>query len=113
MFTIVRKFRLTRGSLREVARRVKDGFVPLLRDLPGFREYYLLDGGQDVLISIRVFDSADEALASNEIAADWMRDNVLEFVKGMPEVMAGNVLVAEGRTKRPFTPTADGAGHEG
>jgi hypothetical protein len=23
-----------------------------------------------------------------------MRDNVLEYVKGMPEVMAGNVLVA-------------------
>ena len=47
-----------------------------------------------MLISIRVFDSADEALASNEIAATWMRENVLEFVKGMPEVMAGNVLVA-------------------
>ena len=62
-----------------------------------FREYYLLEGGQDVLVSIRVFDSADEALASNEIAANWMRDNVLEFVKGMPEVMAGAVLVAEGK----------------
>ena len=45
------------------------------------------DGGPDVLISIRVFDSADEALTSNEIAASWMRDNVLEFTKGMPEVM--------------------------
>jgi hypothetical protein len=53
-----------------------------------------------VLISIRVFDNADEALASNEIAADWMRDNVLEFVKGMPEVVAGNVLVAEARAAR-------------
>ena len=26
-----------------------------------------------------------------------MRDNVLENVKGMPEVMAGNVLLAEGK----------------
>jgi hypothetical protein len=26
-----------------------------------------------------------------------MRDNVLEFVKGMPEIMAGNVLVAESK----------------
>ena len=97
MFTIVRKFRLTRGSAEKVARRVRDSFVPLLRELPGFREYYLLEGGPDVLVSIRVFDSADEALASNEIAANWMRDNVLEYVKGMPEVMAGNVLVAEGK----------------
>ena len=97
MFTIVRKFRLTRGSAEKVARPVRESFVPLLRELPGFREYYLLEGGPDVLVSIRVFDSADEALASNEIAANWMRDNVLEYVKGMPEVMAGNVLVAEGK----------------
>jgi hypothetical protein len=65
--------------------------------MPGFRGYYLLNGGPDVLVSIRIFDSATEALASNEIAANWMRDNVLEFTKGMPEVLAGNVLVAEVR----------------
>ena len=94
MFTIIRKFRLTHGSAEEISRRVRARFVPLLQELPGFRGYYLLEGGPDVLISIRVFDSADEALASNEIAATWMRENVLEFVKGMPEVMAGNVLVA-------------------
>ena len=94
MFTIIRKFRLTRGSAAEISRRVRESFVPLLQELPGFRGYYLLEGGPDVLVSVRVFDSADEALASNEIAATWMRENVLEFVKGMPEVMAGNVLVA-------------------
>ena len=48
-----------------------------------------------MLISIRVFDNAGEAFASNEIAANWLRNNVLEFTKGMPEVIAGNVLVAE------------------
>jgi hypothetical protein len=95
MFTIIRKFTLTRGSRGEVARRVQDSFAPLLRELPGFRAYYLLGGGPDVLISIRVFDSADDALASNETAANWIRNNVLEFTKGMPEVMAGDVLVAE------------------
>jgi heme-degrading monooxygenase HmoA len=95
MFTIVRRFTLTRGWADEVARRVQDSFVPLLRELPGFREYYLFESGPDVLVSIRVFDSADEALTSNGVAANWIRNNVLEFTKGMPEVMAGNVLVAE------------------
>jgi hypothetical protein len=42
----------------------------------------LLDGGQDVLIIISMFDTADEALASNEKAADWVRNNVLEFTEG-------------------------------
>jgi hypothetical protein len=84
-----------RGSAQELAQRVEDGFVPLVRQIQGFRGYYLLDGGPDVLITISMFDSADEALASNETAAGWVRNNVLEFTKGMPEVMVGNVLIAE------------------
>ena len=46
-------------------------------------------------ITTSVFDTADQALASNEKAADWVRNNVLEFTKGMPEVMVGDVLIAE------------------
>src|ERR1700757_1294488 len=95
MFAIVRKFNLRRGSAPEVARRGNESLVPLLRKLPGFRNYYLFDGGPDVLVSIRIFDNADEALASNELAATWIRDNVLEFTKGMPQVMAGEVVVTD------------------
>ena len=101
MFTIIRKFRLTRGSAEEVCRRVRRGFVPRLQELPGFRAYYLLEGGPEVLISVRVFDSADEALASNEIAASWMRENVLEFVKGMPEVIGGHDHAPSRHGRRP------------
>ena len=95
MFVAVRKYRLRRGSTAEWAQRVQTGFVPLMRELDGFRGYYLLDGGQDVVITISMFDSADAALVSNEKAADWVRHNVLEFSRGMPEVMVGDVLVAE------------------
>jgi Antibiotic biosynthesis monooxygenase len=84
-----------RGSAEELARRVREGFVPMMRQMEGFLSYYLLDGGPDVLITISIFDSADEAFASNEKAADWVRNNVLEFTKGMPEVMVGNALIAE------------------
>jgi len=94
MFTIVRRYRFARSSQAEVIRRVRESFVPLLRELPGFAQYYLLDGGPDVLVSIRIFDSADHALSSNQIAENWMRDNVMQFVKGMPEVMAGEVVAS-------------------
>ncbi len=95
MFTSIRRFTLKRGSVEEFARRVQEGFLPLLRQIEGFRSYYLLDGGRGVLITISRFDSADEAFASNEKAADWVRNNVLEFTKGMPEVMVGDTLIAE------------------
>ena len=80
---------------QEWAQRVRDSFVPLMRELAGFRGYYLLDGGPNELIAISMFDSADEALVSNAKAADWVRNNVLDFTRGLPEVMVGNVLIAE------------------
>jgi heme-degrading monooxygenase HmoA len=95
MFTSIRKYKVRRGTAAELARRVQEGFVPLMRQMQGFKAYYLLDGGPDVLISISIFDSADEALASNATAADWVRNNILESTRGMPEVMVGNALVAE------------------
>ena len=95
MFTSIRKYHVRRGSAEELARRVRDSFVPMIRQMPGFRGYYLLDGGPDVLITISMFDSADEAFASNVKAGDWVRNNVLEFTRGMPEVMIGNALIAE------------------
>jgi hypothetical protein len=95
MFIAVRKYRVRRGSAAEWTQRVRDGFVPLMRELAGFRGYYLLEGGPDVIIAISMFDSADEAIVSNEKAADWVRNNVMELARGMPEVMVGDVLVAE------------------
>jgi hypothetical protein len=104
MFTSIRKYTMRRGSAKELARRVQDDFVPLVRQMQGFRGYYLLDGGLDVLIRISMFDSANEAFLSNEKAANWVRNNVLEFTKGKPEVMVGNALVAEDKQRRPSCP---------
>ena len=95
MFIAVRKYQVRRGAGGEWAQRVRTGFVPLMRELEGFKGYYLVDGGADVLITISMFDSADVALTSNEKAADWVRHQVLEFARGMPEVMVGDVLIAE------------------
>jgi Antibiotic biosynthesis monooxygenase len=95
LFTSIRKYTVRRGSAEELAQRVREGFVPLMRQVEGFRGYYLLDGGPDVLISISMFDSGDEALGSNETAATWVRNNLLEFTRGLPEVMVGDALIAE------------------
>ena len=90
MFIAVRRYRVRRGSTAGWAQRVRDSFVPLMREL-------VLDGGPDELITISMFDSADEALVSNAKAADWVRNNVLDFTRGLPEVMVGNVLIAEAK----------------
>jgi heme-degrading monooxygenase HmoA len=95
MFSSIRKCTVKRGSVEGLARRVQEGFVPLARQMKGFQGHYLVNGGPEVLITISVFDSADEAFVSNEKAADWVRNNVLESTRGVPEVMVGDVLIAE------------------
>ena len=60
----------------ELSRRVQKGFGPTDEGLP--RGYYLINGGPDVLITIKRVRQRDEAFASNEKAADWVRNNVLE-----------------------------------
>jgi hypothetical protein len=95
MFTSIKKYNLKRGSAEELAGRVQESFVPIVRQMQGFRGYYLLDGGPDVFITISIFDTFEEALASNEKAAAWIRNNVLELIKGLPEVMTGSALIAE------------------
>jgi Antibiotic biosynthesis monooxygenase len=95
VFITIRKYRIRQGATGEWAQRVQTGFVPLMRELEGFKSYYLLDGGPGVLVTVSIFDGADAALASNEKAADWVRNNVLEFARGMPDVIVGDVLIAE------------------
>jgi hypothetical protein len=95
MFSSIRRYTVRRGSVGELTRRVEEGFVPLVRRMKGFKGYYLVSGGQDVLIAMSVFETAEQALASNEIAAEWVSNNVPESATGTPEVIVGDVLISE------------------
>jgi hypothetical protein len=53
MFTSIRKYNVRRGSAEELARRVQESFVPIIRHIQGFRGYYLLDGGPDVIAEVK------------------------------------------------------------
>jgi hypothetical protein len=37
MFTTVRKYRVRQGAVEELAQRVREGFVPLVRQMRGFK----------------------------------------------------------------------------
>jgi hypothetical protein len=41
MFTTIRKYKVQHGSGKELAQRVQDSLVPLLRQLPGFRGHHI------------------------------------------------------------------------
>jgi Antibiotic biosynthesis monooxygenase len=95
MFSSIRRYTVEGCSVEELTRRVKEGFVPLVRRMKGFRGYYLVSGGQNVLVAMSVFETAEQAFASNEAAAAWVRNNLLESKTGAPEIIMGDVLMSE------------------
>jgi hypothetical protein len=77
---------------REAAKRVNEGFVPLVSKLPGFVAYFWLDGGGGVMVSTSVFKDQAGAQESNKKAADWVRQNLAPLLPNPPQITAGEVV---------------------
>jgi len=78
---------------REAGRRVNEGFVPLVSQIPGFVAYYWVDAGGGVMISTGVFQDQSSAEESDRKAADWVRDNnMAEVMPNPPQITAGEVV---------------------
>ena len=48
----------------ELARRVKEGAIPIISDVPGFKAYYVIYAPDDTVTAISIFDNhagAEEA----------------------------------------------------
>ena len=62
----------------EIVRLADEGFLPIMRESEGFVGYYLLLAG-DMLAAISLFDTAEEASASNEAARDFVAENLAPY----------------------------------
>lgn len=91
MYVVLRRYKLKPGSMDEIARRAQQGFVPLVSQIPGFVAYYGVEAGDDVGVTISIFQDKAGEEESTRRAADWVRQNVAEFVEGGVEVTAGEV----------------------
>jgi hypothetical protein len=76
----------------EATRRVNEGFVPLISQIPGFVAYYWVDAGSGVMISTSVFQDQASAEESNRRAADYVRQNLVSVLPNPPQVTAGEVV---------------------
>ncbi|MCI3221288.1 hypothetical protein [Streptomyces sp. NP-1717] len=75
----------------EVARIVKEGFVPLLREIPGLVAFYWVDAGDGVFVSTSVFEDRAGAEESTRRASHFVRDNLASRLPNPPQVTAGEV----------------------
>jgi len=96
-YGVMRRYRIDATNMEEIARRVQAGFVPRVRQLPGFATYTLLDAGGGTLVTLSGFRDQASADRSTQEAAGWVRDNLAELVPNAPEVTRGEVKLSKVR----------------
>ncbi|MGC9967989.1 MAG: hypothetical protein ABSE08_21630 [Syntrophobacteraceae bacterium] len=92
MYALVRRYEGVTNA-KEVARKVNEGFVPLISQHPGFVTYYVVDPGGGVMSAISVFLNKADAEESNKRTADWVRQNIASLLPNPPQITAGEVVV--------------------
>ncbi|MEU6236530.1 hypothetical protein [Kitasatospora sp. NPDC047058] len=93
MYATVRRYEGVTDPV-EAGRRVAEGFVPLLRQVPGFVAYYWIDAGNGVMVSTSVYEDRAGAEESIAKAADFVRENLASLLPNPPQVTAGPVAAA-------------------
>ncbi len=76
----------------EAGRRTAEGFVPLIKDVPGFVAYHFADAGGGVMTSMSVFEDQSGAEESNKREGEWDAENLAELMPNPPEITAGEVV---------------------
>ena len=93
MYASIRHYKTNPGAAAEIARRVDEGFLPIISNAPGFFAYFALDTGDDTVASISVFQDQAGADESNRMAADWVKENIASLFASSAEITDGEVLV--------------------
>jgi hypothetical protein len=94
MFASIRRYRLLRGSMDELTRRVDEGFAEDIGRQPGFASYEFMDCGDGEIITLSVFRDADQAEASRELAKQWTEENLQDLEFERLETLRGEILVS-------------------
>ena len=93
MYASVRRYKTSAGAAAEISRRVNEGFVPIVSKAPGFVAYDLVDAGNDVVVTVSVFQTQAGAEESNRMARDWVKQTIASLLSGPPDITAGTVTV--------------------
>ena len=99
MNTTIRRYEsIDKSRKSELVKKVDEGLLPTLSELPGFHGYSLIDAGDGVMTSVSFFDTSAQADESTRIAASWLREQKLEKVlPNAPKITSGDVVVHKTR----------------
>jgi quinol monooxygenase YgiN len=99
MYASMRTYRVGAGAIDAVLHRVDRDFAEALAQEPGFIAYQAIKIGEDRICTTSIFSDREQAEASNEIAAEWVADELSDFEIERMGVISGEVRVSRARAQ--------------
>jgi len=93
MYAAIRQGKAKAGMAEELARTIKDGAIPVISDVAGFKAYYVIYAPDDTVTAISIFDDYAGAEESNKRALVWIQESLAPLLTGPATAVAGPVIV--------------------
>jgi hypothetical protein len=93
MYAAIRQGKAKAGMAEELTRRIKEGAIPIISGVPGFRAYYVIYAPDDTVTAISIFDDHAGAEESNRRGLAWIEGNLAPLLTASATAFAGPVIV--------------------
>jgi hypothetical protein len=93
MYAAIRQGKARTGMAEELARRIKEGAIPIISDVEGFMAYYVVYAPDDTVTAISIFNNFAGAEESNKRGMAWIEQNLTPLLIGPATAVAGPVIV--------------------
>jgi quinol monooxygenase YgiN len=90
----IRTYRVAKGSVDDALHRVDRDLAEAFTQEPGFIAYQVARTGERTVAAVTVFAEAEQAEASNELAAQWVAEELTDFGVERLGVVGGEVMVS-------------------
>jgi hypothetical protein len=94
-----RRYRTGAGSIDDAMRLADTELADQLAEQPRFVDYQVVATSDDMAITVTIFDDEEQSLASNDIAAEFVREHLAPFQIERLEVFGGEVMVSRAAEK--------------
>ncbi len=93
MYAAIRQGKAKTGMAEELASRIKEGAIPIISGVAGFRAYYVVYASDDTVTAVSIFDDYDGAEESNRRGLAWIEQHLTPLLDGPVTASAGPVIV--------------------
>jgi hypothetical protein len=82
------------NDIDAITRNVNEEFLDIVREVPGFSAYHVVDLGDGTMVTVTLAEDAAGVEASDKAAAEWVGGNeeMQNAIAGGPRTVSGEIV---------------------